>query len=40
MKHYYQIMKRDKADFLKELEAIVPQIKLDENGKFVATKLL
>ncbi|XP_067938140.1 MICOS complex subunit MIC60-like [Watersipora subatra] len=32
MKHYYQLLKRDKADFIKELEAIVPQVKINENG--------
>lgn len=32
MKHYYQMLKKDKADFRRELEAIVPEVKLGERG--------
>lgn len=32
MKHYYCMLKKDKADFKKELEAIVPELKLGDRG--------
>ena len=37
MKHYYHMMKKDKADFLRELEAIVPQVKIGEKGNYECT---
>lgn len=32
MKHYYCMLKKDKADFKRELEAIVPEVKLGDKG--------
>lgn len=34
MKHYYCMLQKDKADFKKELEAIVPEVKLGDRGRF------
>jgi len=32
MKHYYYLYQKDKDDFRRELEAIVPEVKLGEKG--------
>ena len=39
MKHYYHMLKKDKHDFFKELDAIMPNVKWGEKGEWMSQAL-